>query len=93
MQTYARIFAAVASATLTIANAPIADAASHCAGLKADTCATMLACKWLPPHKAGDVNPRTQQPFKRDSNGQCRLDASAASALAVEKVKASPKAN
>lgn len=26
------------------------------------------------PHKAGDVNPKTGQPYKRDSNGVCRLD-------------------
>lgn len=43
--------------------------------------------KLSPAHKAGETNPRTGAPFKRDSSGVCRLDGAKVKAL----VAAQPK--
>lgn len=32
---------------------------------------------WTKPHAAGEINPKSGQPYKRDSNGQCRVDSRA----------------
>ena len=78
-------------ATITLATSAMAqDATTKPACTTDASCAKMEACKakpfhkWLPAHQAGEVNPRTSVAFKRDSNGQCRLDGKAVQAAIAE---------
>lgn len=78
-------------AVATLATSAMAQSATTKPECTTDaSCAKMTECKakpfhkWLPAHKAGDVNAKTGQPYKRDSNGQCRLDGKAVQAAIAE---------
>lgn len=80
-----RIAIAIAAIAAT-ANVAAAQTAPKTECTTDTSCAAMEVCKakpyhkWLAAHVAGDVNVRTGKPFKRNSNGQCRIDTKAVKA-------------
>lgn len=59
---------------ITIGAVP-ADAQSACKGLDRAPCEATPSCSWQAERKAGETNPRTNQPFKRDTKAFCRVGA------------------
>jgi hypothetical protein len=66
-------FAAVPTLIAGQAATPPTAAATDARKAEAE-CLARYGYKWLPPHQAGDLNPKGGKPYKRDSNGACRID-------------------
>lgn len=85
MNRIAITIAAIAAAT-NVAAAQTAPATPKTECTTDTSCAAMEACKakpyhkWLAAHAAGDVNAKTGKVYKRNSNGQCRIDTKAVKA-------------
>ena len=77
-------------ASLVIGAATITDAKAQSAETSdaAKACAAKPYHVWRAPNAAGDLNPKTNRPFKRASKGSCRLDTKAVrAAIEAGKVK------
>lgn len=46
--------------------------ATECRGKDEAACTNTAGCRWMPARKAGDISPRTKQPYLTSAKAHCR---------------------